>query len=150
MTSMGSRAVSHVPLLYTRASTRASWPHAAIGPGIGQCCYEVGPDVVKEFAAQFPRAKSWFEGPFDALASGEDPNPLPWLAMMPPGPRAPSAALPFGSQSRKRCFAHRRRPFTQEHFYLGPLHFLPHPFVFQLPPRAPHRPPLLRHRHPLG
>lgn len=62
---------------------------AAIGPGIGQCCYEVGPDVVKEFAAQFANAKSWFEGPFDALASGEDPNPLPWLTMMPPGHEPP-------------------------------------------------------------
>ncbi len=62
---------------------------AAIGPGIGQCCYEVGPDVVKEFAAQSPQARSWFEGPFDALASGEDPNPLPWLTMMPPGHQPP-------------------------------------------------------------
>jgi YfiH family protein len=58
---------------------------AALGPGIHQCCYEVGPEVVKEFAAQFPDARNWFEGPFDVLASGEDPNPLPWLSMMPPG-----------------------------------------------------------------
>lgn len=70
-------------------STRPADVLAAIGPGIGQCCYEVGPDVIKEFAAQFPRAKSWFEGPFDALASGEDPNPLPWLTMMPPGHQPP-------------------------------------------------------------
>lgn len=58
---------------------------ATIGPGISQCCYEVGPDLVKEFAARFTAAKDWFEGPFDTLASGEDPNPLPWLTMMPPG-----------------------------------------------------------------
>lgn len=70
-------------------STRPAEVLAAIGPGIGQCCYEVGPDVVKEFAAQFPQAGSWFEGPFDALASGEDPNPLPWLTMMPPGHQPP-------------------------------------------------------------
>lgn len=62
---------------------------AAIGPGIGQCCYEVGPDVVKEFATQFANAKSWFKGRFDALASDEDPNPLPWLTMMPPGHEPP-------------------------------------------------------------
>jgi len=66
---------------------------AAFGPGIGQCCYEVGPDVVKEFNAQFPQAREWFEGPFDALASGEDPNPLPWLTMRPPGHPAPAARL---------------------------------------------------------
>lgn len=62
---------------------------AALGPGIGRCCYEVGPDVVKEFAAQFPDAAEWFEGPFAMLASGEDPNPLPWLTMMPPGHEPP-------------------------------------------------------------
>lgn len=59
---------------------------AAIGPGIGRCCYEVGTDVVREFHSQFPNAREWFEGPFDALASGEnDPNWLPWLTMAPPG-----------------------------------------------------------------
>ena len=59
---------------------------AAIGPGIGGCCYEVGHEVAKEFAAQFPSARGWFEGPFDAIASGDnDPNWLPWLTMAPPG-----------------------------------------------------------------
>ncbi|MHB8539553.1 MAG: peptidoglycan editing factor PgeF [Candidatus Acidiferrales bacterium] len=62
---------------------------AALGPAIGRCCYEVGPEVVKEFAAQFPGAAEWFDGPFDILASGEDPNPLPWLTMMPPGHQPP-------------------------------------------------------------
>lgn len=69
--------------------TRPNELVAAVGPGISQCCYEVGPDVVRDFAAKFPEATSWFEGPFDALASGEDPNPLPWLTMMPPGHEAP-------------------------------------------------------------
>jgi len=64
---------------------------AALGPGIGRCCYEVGADVVKEFAGQFDHARNWFEGPFDAIASGEDPNPLPWLSMRPPGHPAPEA-----------------------------------------------------------
>ena len=58
---------------------------AALGPGIGRCCYEVGPEVVKEFASQFDDARDWFDGPYDALSSGEDPNPLPWLTMIPPG-----------------------------------------------------------------
>ena len=59
---------------------------AALGPGIGRCCYEVGDDVAREFNSQFPSAREWFDGPFDALASGEnDPNWLPWLTMMPPG-----------------------------------------------------------------
>ena len=76
-------------------STRPVEVLVAIGPGIGQCCYEVGPDVVKEFAAQFAQAKSWFDGPFDALASSEDPNPLPWLTMMPPGHQPPPLRCHF-------------------------------------------------------
>jgi YfiH family protein len=67
---------------------------AAIGPGIGRCCYEVGSDVVKEFHAQFPDAREWFDGPFDSLVMGEnDPNWLPWLTMRPPGHALPSPRL---------------------------------------------------------
>jgi polyphenol oxidase len=63
---------------------------AALGPGIGRCCYEVGEEVAREFAAQFPEARDWFDGPFDALAAGEsDPNWLPWLTMKPPGHAPP-------------------------------------------------------------
>ena len=75
---------------------------AAIGPGIGRCCYEVGPEVAKEFGSQFENARDWFDGPYDALASGEDPNPLPWLTMMPPGhqPPPPSVQLDLHAANR--------------------------------------------------
>jgi YfiH family protein len=69
--------------------TRPADVVAALGPGIDQCCYEVGPEVVKEFAGQFEQAREWFDGPYDQLASGEEPNPLPWLTMMPPGHQPP-------------------------------------------------------------
>jgi polyphenol oxidase len=63
---------------------------AALGPGIGRCCYEVGSEVARDFDAQFRHARAWFDGPFDALASGEsDPNWLPWLTMKPPGHAPP-------------------------------------------------------------
>jgi len=58
---------------------------AALGPAIGRCCYEVGPEVAQAFAAQFAAAVEWFDGPFARLAEGQEPNPLPWLTMMPPG-----------------------------------------------------------------
>jgi hypothetical protein len=75
---------------------------AALGPGIAQCCFEVGPDVVKEFATQFAPAREWFDGPFDQLTSGEDPNPLPWLNMRPPGhqPPEPRAYLDLHAANR--------------------------------------------------
>jgi purine-nucleoside/S-methyl-5'-thioadenosine phosphorylase / adenosine deaminase len=65
---------------------------AAIGPGIGRCCYEVGSDVAREFNSQFSHAREWFDGPFEALAAGEnDAEWLPWLTMRPPGhPAAPA------------------------------------------------------------
>jgi polyphenol oxidase len=76
---------------------------AAFGPGIGSCCYEVGPEVAREFAAQFPLARNWFQGPFDAAAAGEnDPNWLPWLTMAPPGqtPESPRLHLDLIAANR--------------------------------------------------
>jgi YfiH family protein len=58
---------------------------AALGPAIGRSCYEVGPEVAQAYAAQFAPAREWFDGPFDRLATGEEPNPLKWLTMVPPG-----------------------------------------------------------------
>jgi len=64
---------------------------AALGPGIGQCCFEVGPEVATEYEAKFPNAREWFQGPFDSLARGDnDPNWLPWLTMRPPGHQPPA------------------------------------------------------------
>lgn len=74
--------------------TRAQDVIAALGPGIGRCCYEVGSDVAREFDAKFPEAREWFDGPFAALAAGEnDPNWLPWLTMRPPGHPPPSPTV---------------------------------------------------------
>jgi YfiH family protein len=51
---------------------------AAIGPAIGGCCYEVGTEVAAN-AADF----------FDELRTGDEPNPLQWMNMMPPGHQPP-------------------------------------------------------------
>jgi polyphenol oxidase len=83
--------------------TRPQEVIAALGPGIGGCCYEVGHEVVKEFAAKFQNARDWFEGPFDTLENGDhDSNWLPWLTMRPPGhaPPAPRAQLDLIAANR--------------------------------------------------
>jgi polyphenol oxidase len=54
---------------------------AAIGPSIGGCCYEVGAELATQFLSQFPEAPEWF----DEFRTGDEPNPVQWLNMMPPG-----------------------------------------------------------------
>ena len=54
---------------------------AAIGPAIGGCCYEVGTEVATQFQSQFADAPEWF----DEFRTGDEPNPIQWLNMMPPG-----------------------------------------------------------------
>jgi YfiH family protein len=62
---------------------------AALGPSIGGCCYQVGPEVAVEYQSQFPNASQWF----DELRTGEEPNPLQWLNMMPPGHQPPPKSV---------------------------------------------------------
>jgi len=82
--------------------TRARDVVAALGPAIGRCCYEVGPEVAQAFATQFPVAADWFDGPFQQLANGEEPLWLPWLTMMPPGhvPPPPRVQLDLRASNR--------------------------------------------------
>ena len=58
---------------------------AAIGPSIGPCCYEVGTEVATQFLSQYPDAPDYF----DEFRTGDEPNPIQWLNMMPPGHQPP-------------------------------------------------------------
>ena len=62
---------------------------AAIGPSIGGCCYEVGTEVAIQFQSQFPDAADFF----DEFRTGDEPNPIQWLNMMPPGHQPPPRNL---------------------------------------------------------
>ena len=76
---------------------------AALGPAIGGCCYEVGTELVNEFTSQFADAEEYFDEP----RTGEEPNPLQWLNMMPPGhqPRPQSVRLDLRKANRAQFLA---------------------------------------------
>jgi len=71
--------------MHMQFSTKPADLLAAIGPSIGGCCYEVGTEVASEFRSQFSNASEWF----DELRTGDEPNPLQWLNMKPPGHQPP-------------------------------------------------------------
>jgi YfiH family protein len=58
---------------------------AAVGPGIGGCCYEVGTEIAANFLSQFADAADFF----DEFRTGDEPNPIQWLNQMPPGHQPP-------------------------------------------------------------
>lgn len=57
---------------------------AAIGPGIGRCCYSVGEEVRMEFVSQFSYAESLFEEVFD-LDPIKEKYPMLFLTARAPG-----------------------------------------------------------------
>ena len=57
---------------------------AAIGPGIGRCCYSVGEEVQMEFASQFSYAEKLFEEIFD-LDPIKEKYPMLFLTARAPG-----------------------------------------------------------------
>jgi YfiH family protein len=81
---------------------------AATGPSIGPCCYEVAAGFVSTFSAQFADAAEYFNEP----RSGEEPNPLQWLNMAPPGHQPPpkNVYLDLRRANRSQLVAAGLRP----------------------------------------
>ena len=78
-------AVKAIGQMQMRFKSKPADLLAAIGPSIGGCCYEVGTEVAIQFHSQFADAPSWF----DEFRTGDEPNPIQWLNMMPPGHQPP-------------------------------------------------------------
>jgi YfiH family protein len=81
---------------------------AALGPSIGPCCYEVGAEFVTKFSAQFADASEYFDEP----RTGDEPNPLQWLNMAPPGHQPPprNVHLDLPKANRTQLLAAGLRP----------------------------------------
>jgi YfiH family protein len=81
---------------------------ASLGPAIGPCCYEVGADFVSKFSAQFADASGYFDEP----RTGDEPNPLQWLNMAPPGHQPPprNVHLDLPKANRAQLLAAGLRP----------------------------------------
>ena len=81
---------------------------AAIGPSIGPCCYEVGTEVATQFLSQFADAPTYF----DEFRTGDEPNPIQWLNMMPPGHQPPpkGVLLDLRKANRSQLLAAGLRP----------------------------------------
>jgi polyphenol oxidase len=81
---------------------------AALGPSIGPCCYEVGVELVTRFTGQFADAHDYFDEP----RTGEEPNPMQWLNMAPPGhqPAPENVHLDLRRANRSQLVAAGLRP----------------------------------------
>jgi hypothetical protein len=84
---------------------------AAIGPGIGLCCYTVGEEVLSEFESQFSYARELFKEVFDS-----DPvrkkYPMLFLTQRAPGhsPIGPSLHVDLVEANRRQLLAAGLKP----------------------------------------
>ena len=81
---------------------------AALGPSVGPCCYEVGVELVTKFTAQFADAHDYFDEP----RTGDEPNPIQWLNMAPPGHQPPpkNVRLDLRKANRSQLIVSGLRP----------------------------------------
>jgi YfiH family protein len=99
------KAIGHMQMQF---GTKPGDLLAAIGPAIGGCCYEVGTEVAIQFQSQFADAHEWF----DEFRTGDEPNPIQWLNMMPPGHQPPpkNVLLDLRKANRAQLVAAGLRP----------------------------------------
>lgn len=84
---------------------------AAIGPGIGQCCYAVGEEVIAEFESQFVYASELFREVYDSDPVRQK-YPMLFLTQRAPGhsPIGPQIHLDLAEANRRQLLAAGLRP----------------------------------------
>ena len=120
---------------------------AAIGPGIGLCCYAVGEEVLSEFESQFSYARELFREVYDS-----DPvrkkYPMLFLTQRAPGHSAIGPSLHVDLDRSQPPPASRRRSRTRIHPGRRRLHAVPRrSLLFPSRLARPRRPHDGRHWH---
>jgi len=84
---------------------------AAIGPGVGACCYAVGDEVISEFDSQFAYASELFHQA-DGADTVPTPNPIMFLNRSTPGhaPVVPSVHLDLIEANRRQLLSAGLKP----------------------------------------
>lgn len=84
---------------------------AAIGPGIGQCCYAIGEEVLSSFESQFSYFQELFREVYDA-DPGRTKYPMLFLTQRAPGhsPIGPSLHLDLIEANRRQLLAAGLKP----------------------------------------
>jgi YfiH family protein len=84
---------------------------AAIGPGIGPCCYAVGEEVLSEFESQFAYARELFREVYDS-DSVRNKYPMLFLTQRAPGhsPIGPSLHVNLIEANRRQLLAAGLKP----------------------------------------
>jgi YfiH family protein len=126
-------AVKAIGQMQMHFKTRPADLLTAIGPSIGGCCYEVGTEVAIQFHSQFADAPEWF----DEFRTGDEPNPIQWLNMMPPGHQPPpkNVLLDLKKANRAQLLAAGLRP---QNIFVSDLCTACHPgFLFSYRKQGP-------------
>lgn len=99
---VAEKAVGEMRAAY---GTRPADVRAAIGPCIGACCFEVGPEVVEAFLARFAGADDLFSPPEPDWLAVRYPNLF--LTSSPPGhlPEAPQRRLDLAAAQARQLAA---------------------------------------------
>jgi YfiH family protein len=84
---------------------------AAIGPGIGPCCFAVGEEVLSEFVSQFAYARELFREVYDSDVIRKK-YPMLFLTQCAPGhsPIGPSLHLDLAEANRRQLLAAGLKP----------------------------------------
>src|SRR6267154_106598 len=123
---LGVQTADCVPILLVDPKKRAvAAVHAGWRGTLARILDKTGAELVIQFTSQFADAADFFDEP----RSGEEPNPLQWLNMMPPGHQPPpkNVRLDLGKANRSQLIA---AGLSEKNIFSSDLCTACHPSLF--------------------